>query len=285
MTDAEFVAFLQWSTPRLGLRWRGFRNVRGTVRKRLRKRMAELGIQDLNAYRVRLESHPEEWSVLNAMCRIPISRFYRDRAVFDMLRDEIVPERARAARETGQRVRIWSAGCASGEEPYTVAILWHLHIASSCPDIALEILATDADETMLARARRGCYAGGSLPELPSHWRVEAFRQEGPLWCVRDEFRQEIAFRCEDLRTTAPDGPFDVVLCRNVAFTYFDEALQYVVAERLLGRLRPGGVLVLGNHEALPHAVDAVRRRGPCVYERSRTSVPPSPASPNDDPKG
>src|SRR4051794_22880954 len=98
MRDPEVVRFLQWVLPQLGLRWQGFRNVRGTVYKRLHKRMVELGVHDVHAYRARLESHPEEWSFLDAMCRIPISRFYRDRAVFDALREEIFPERARAAR-------------------------------------------------------------------------------------------------------------------------------------------------------------------------------------------
>jgi chemotaxis protein methyltransferase CheR len=270
MTDSELVAFLQWALPRQGLRWSGYRKVRGTVRKRLGKRMTELGIGDLHGYRLRLESCPEEWALFDAMCRISISRFYRDREVFDRLRDEIFPERAVAAQQADNVVRVWSAGCASGEEPYSVAILWHLHVAPAHPGVALELVATDSDEGMIARSLHGCYREGSLHAAPSRWREEAFRREGALWCVRDEFRR-IAFRCEDLRKTAPDGPFDLVLCRNVAWTYFDDELQRTIASRLLARLRPGGVVVVGSHETWPDDVGGMMRRGHGLYERLGSS--------------
>jgi chemotaxis protein methyltransferase CheR len=265
LTDLELVAFLQWALPRRGLRWEGFRNFRGTVRKRLGKRMTELGIDRLSSYRLRLESSPEEWAVFDAMCRIPISRFYRDRAVFELLRDAILPERACAAREGNQVVRVWSAGCASGEEPYSVAILWYLDVEPAHQGVSLELVATDVGENMIARARHGCYEEGSLRAVPSAWRMDAFRRQGPLFCVRDEFRR-IEFRCEDLRVSAPEGPFDVVLCRNIVWTYFDEGLQRATAARLLDRLKPNGVVVLGSHETWPPDAGTMRRRGSGVYE-------------------
>ena len=268
MNDAETVAFLQWAVPRIGLRWAGFRNVRGTVRKRLGRRLAELGLRNLTEYRARLETTREEWAVLEAMCRIPISRLYRDRAVFDRLAGELLPERAEAAtREHRPALRVWSAGCASGEEPSTVAILWHLEIAPRHPGLSLDLLATDVDETMIERARQGCYGEGSLRELPARLRDEAFRQDGARWCVRDELRQGVTFRREDVRSAMPDGPFDVILCRNSAFTYFDEPTQQKVADELVTRLRNGGALVVGCHEALPAERPNVRRRAPSVYER------------------
>ena len=206
------------------------------------------------------------------MCRIPISRFYRDKAVFDLLRDEILPERALAARQGDHVVKVWSAGCASGEEPYTLSILWHLHVEAAYPDVDFEIVATDLDEGMIGRARHGCYGGGSLREVPERWRADAFRLEGPLWCVRDEFRRSITFRCEDLSTSAPDGPFDLVLCRNNAFSYFDEGLQRATAQRLLSRLKRDAVVVLGTHEVWPADVGAMRSRGPYVYENSNPAA-------------
>ncbi|HVH44292.1 MAG TPA: hypothetical protein VM925_18195, partial [Labilithrix sp.] len=107
-SDADTVAFLQWAAPRLGLRWEGFRRVRGTVRKRLKRRLGALGLADLSEYRARLEVDPNEWALVEEMCRMPISRFHRDRAVFDMLAHEILP--ALAARATSERrssVRVW----------------------------------------------------------------------------------------------------------------------------------------------------------------------------------
>jgi chemotaxis protein methyltransferase CheR len=266
-SDSEMVAFLKWACPRLGLRFRGFRNVRGTVHKRLRRRLGQLGIADLGAYRALLEADPSEWDVLGVMCRIPISRFHRDRAVFERIAREILPERARAARAAGRRsVRVWSAGCASGEEPYTIAILWHLDVAPREPGVDLELLATDVDETMIARAERGVYDAGSLRELPEHLRAAAFVPDDGAWRVRTELRRGVAFRREDMRRVMPDGPFDLVLCRNVAFTYFDEPGRHAIAREVIRRLREGGALVVGSHEEVPEELLALRLRAPCVYE-------------------
>lgn len=267
-SDAETVALLQWASPRLRLRWRGFRNVRGTVRKRLVRRMAALGIASVGDYRAHLDAEPAEWSVLEAMCRIPISRFHRDRAVYERLAREILPERARAAAREGRTaVRIWSAGCASGEEPYTFALLWHLEVAPAAPGVVLELIATDADETMTARAERGVYAEGSLRELPIALRARAFDHDDGEWRIREELRQGVTFRREDMRETAPVGPFDVIACRNAAFTYFDAPTQETMALGFITLLRHGGVLVVGSHELLPPAFATLTRRAPCIYER------------------
>jgi chemotaxis protein methyltransferase CheR len=128
MADADLVEFLQWALPRLGLRWPGYRKARGTVRKRLNHRLRELNLPDLAEYRCHLEAHPAEWGVLGEICRITISRFYRDRVVFDHLHRVILPELARSAEGRGAELRRWSAGCASGEEPYALKILWELRM-------------------------------------------------------------------------------------------------------------------------------------------------------------
>ena len=171
----ECVEFLQEALPELGLRWAGFRKVQGLVRKRLGKRLAELGLTDLAAYRAYLELHPSEWHRLEEMCRIPISRFYRDRAVFMSLERNVLPALAAAAIAQGRHeLRCWSACCASGEEPYTLAILWHLRLASAFPALKLRIVATDIDPTLLRRARMGCYRASSIKELPEDLMRAAF---------------------------------------------------------------------------------------------------------------
>ncbi|MBX3187730.1 MAG: chemotaxis protein CheR [Labilithrix sp.] len=252
MTDAELVALLQWALPRLGLRWAGFRNVRATVRKRVARRIAALGLRDVAAYRARLEADPEEWSVLSTMCRIPISRFYRDRAVYDaIVADVLAPLAAAAAREA-RALRVWSAGCASGEEPFTIAIAWQVDLAPRFPGVALEIHASDVDPIMIERAERGVYLTGSLRELPDRFRAAGFDAGDAPGTVRvkPEIRAAVTFRCEDVRASMPEGLFDLVLSRNLAFTYFDEATQRDFALRVGERLRPGGALVVGAHEDL-----------------------------------
>lgn len=123
MTDAECVAFLQWALPRLELRWRGFRKVRRQVCKRFRRRIAELDLPDLAAYRARLEADAAEWRVLQGLCVITVSRFYRDRRVSDMLRDSVLPALADAALAAGDGAPVLEHRMRLGEEPYTLSIL------------------------------------------------------------------------------------------------------------------------------------------------------------------
>lgn len=138
-------------------------------------------------------------------------------------------------------VRVWCAGCASGEEPYTLALV------KKRPK--LEIVATDADPHMIERARKAEYPASSVRELPAEERERGFEKiEGRF---RLKPRPEVSFSCEDVRETMPDGPFDLVLCRNFVFTYYDESLQREIAARMAERVAPGGALLLGHHERLP----------------------------------
>lgn len=267
------------------MRWQGFRKVRGQVCKRVTRRMLELELPGFDAYRRYLEAKPEEWALLDRLCRVTISRFWRDRGVWEYLREEVLPKLAEGVSATSApptlpaltpaapTLRTWSVGCASGEEPYTLSILWHLALAERFSGIRLEIIATDSGPEMLARAREGRYPMGALKELPEDWRRLAFEEDTQAHAVtlRTRFREAVEFLEQDVRREAPGGPFHLVLCRNLVFTYFEEGLQAQMLQRILERMTPGGVLVLGGHESLPpgtwplerthpsHPVFAVRR--------------------------
>lgn len=252
MTDAECVRFLQWALPELRLRWPGFRKVRKQVCRRIDRRREELHLADVAEYRACLETHPAEWAVLDELCRIPISRFYRDKAVFEFLEREVLAQLARAETASGgTELRGWSIGCAGGEEPYSVAILWKLRLACRFPSVALRILATDADEHAIVRAQQGCYAAGSLKDLPPEWRLRALHPSANTYCVKAEYREPVTFLVQDVRRAAPEGLFRLILCRNMAFTYFDEPLQREILHKIADRLVPGGALVIGSLESLP----------------------------------
>lgn len=238
MTDADCVAFLQWALPRLRLRWQAFRKPRRQVCRRVSRRIAELGLSEAGAYRAYLEGHAEEWDVLAGLCRITISRFWRDRALFEALRDEVLPA-------LGPSVSAWSAGCASGEEPYSLVL------AAAEAGVDIHVVATDLDPVLLERARRARYPESSLRDLPTDIRARAF-EEGRL---RPEYREPVEFLRHDVRRRAPDGPFDLALCRNLVFTYFTEELQGEIGRRLADSLRGGGALVVGGHEELPEGLD------------------------------
>lgn len=246
------MRFLQWALPRLHLRWPGFRKVRGQVCKRVDRRVRELGLADVGAYRAWLAEHPDEWARLEALCRITISRFYRDRAVFDALAEQVLPTLLDAVRLRGEEVlRIWSAGCGSGEEPYTLALIWHCALRPRFPGMGIDIVATDADPRMLKRARAARYASGSLRELPAHWRDRAFYREQDGYCLGPAYRRGVRFATQDILKERPGASFDLVLCRNLAFTYFDERRQRWVLKCIGEALHDGGALVVGAHERLP----------------------------------
>lgn len=272
MKDNDCVQLLQWALPQLRMRWQGFRKVRRQVCKRIQRRWDELELSGEREYRAHLQSHPEEWQILDTLCRVTISRFYRDRQVFAFLAREVLPEIARGTLARGERrMRLWSAGCGSGEEPYTLALLWELALRPRFPRLDLRILATDSDPKMIRRAHEARYSAGSLKDLPTAWRDAAFVETGKQYTLRAEFRTSVEYRCQDLRETVPEGPFDLVLCRNLAFTYWDVDLQLDAACRIIQTLIPGGSLVIGTHETLPpgleglvpwsEALPVYRRRG------------------------
>jgi chemotaxis protein methyltransferase CheR len=252
LSDAECVDMLRFALPRLGLRWEGFRRVRRQVCRRVARRMRELGVSDAGAYRARLEADPAEWRRLDGMCRISISRCFRDRSVFAALESRVLPALAERAHAQGRTaLRAWCAGCASGEEAWSLAALWTSALVPRAPGLRLAILATDVDPQLLERARRGCFRRSSLREVPAEVLAFAFEPCEPGYVVREALRQGVEFRCQDLREQLPEGPFDLILCRNAAFTYFGDALQREILAGLEARLRPGGALVIGLHESLP----------------------------------
>ncbi len=302
MHDEDCVSFLQWALPTLRMRWPGFRKVRRQVCKRIGRRLQELALPSVEAYRHYLVAHPLEWDVLDRMCRITISRFYRDRQVWQRLQEEVLPllaRRAQAARDRcagptahtsyGTRDDLaslaartgpgamkpllicWSVGCAAGEEPYTLALIWERELRVSHPDCELLVLATDTNTELLARASAALYPASALKEVPADWRTEAFRPCGRRWQLERRYRERVIFRDHDIRTDAIPGEYYLILCRNLVFTYYAEELQSQVLRRFASVLLPAGFLVVGGHEKLPAACqDFLPQPGmPCFY-RKRT---------------
>ena len=162
-------------------------------------------------------------------------------------------------------MRAWSAGCGAGEEPFTLSIAWQLAIAPHAPGVGIEVLATDVDDGQLARATVAEFPAGSLRELSEEWRRAAFQHCDEVERLREPFRTPVRFAHHDLRTAPPGGPFDLAICRNLAFTYFDEELQRRIAAALRSVLRPGGALVVGVHEHLPDGTPGFAPSSRCIY--------------------
>lgn len=279
MRDREGVEFLQWALPRLGMRWPGFRRPRRQVLRRVRGRVAELGLEGLEAYREHLERRQGEWDALRLLCRVTISRWFRDREVWSRLGERLVElagERT-AAGSTEQGggpipLAAWSAGCASGEEPWSLRLLWDLGLAQRCPGGSLRILGTDVDPEVLERARRGCYGERSVADVPQAWRETAFQRTEEGLCLERRFRHGVTFRALDVTEEPPAGPFDLVLCRNLVYTYFGEKTQLEASARIATRVRPGGLLMVGSNESLPSSSRGTpfERLERCLYRRRPT---------------
>lgn len=274
MKDVECIEFLQWCLPRLRLRWPGFRKVHKQVCKRLSTRLRERGLSGLSAYQDYLGDHPDEWQTLDSFCQITISRFYRDRGVFDTVRSQILPALAENVRAWGEKELLcWSAGCCSGEEPYTLQIIWRASVipAIHC-DLPLRIIATDTNQNLLERAQEGRYLKSSLRDLPEELAQQAFERSGKYYMIRRPFLENIIFMRQDIREHLPEESFHLILCRNLVFTYFDAELQQGIFEKISEKLVPGGFLVIGIHEALPRIVQdfVPYKKMPCIYQKVRS---------------
>ncbi len=266
MRDQLCTEFLQWARPNLGLHWPGFRKVRGQVCKRIQKRIRELNLPDSRAYMAYLERHMAEWSVLEPLCRVTISRFYRDKRVFDTLSGDVLPHLAETAQQKGKTViRIWSAGCASGEEPYTLTLLWNFLLHDRYPDLTLDLLATDIDAALLERARRACYPASALKDFTREWRDRGFAQKENQFQLKPAFQTPVRFVKQDIRRQTPEGPFDLILCRNLVFTYYQRELQVQVLQWISKVLVSAGVLILGTHEVLPEDRGQWQCRAPEIF--------------------
>lgn len=253
------------------MRWAGFRKVKGQVCKRIGRRIGELKLTGLTAYRDYLDSHPDEWRILDSLCRVTISRFYRDRGVFDQIHDKILPGLASAAKAAGKdEIRCWCAGCASGEEAYTIKMLWETIAAKEDTTLPrLYITATDSDPRLLERAKTGRYTASVLKDLPGALVESCFDRSGREFVLREYCKQGVDFQEQDIRTEMPDGRFELILCRNLIFTYFEESLQEELIKEIISRLNQSGYLVIGIHEHIPPGQKEAFLPGhaPCIFRK------------------
>ena len=234
------------------MRWAGFRKVRSQVCKRLQKRIVELALPDVDSYRQYLLEHTAEWQQLDFLCRITVSRFYRDKTVLQKLQGDVLPVLARAALTADEeRLRVWSAGCARGEEAYTVILIWDMVLSDDFPELEIDVIGSDIDADLLDRARCGCYESSSVKALPEKWLNSGFIKHNTEYCLDARLLNKVKYTNQDIRDATIKGPFHIIFCRNLAFTYFEHELQVEVLDSLHAKLVDGGALVIGGHESLP----------------------------------
>ena len=224
----------------------------GTLRRQADKRRAILGIAGLAEYRDRLAQEPAERSALVKSLLIPVTEFFRDAAAWRAIEDEVIPILAERAR-AGHPVRIWCAGCATGEEAYTMAIL----LAENVVDRSrIQIVATDVEPEAVAIAAQGSFDATRMEGVDDLRRERFFRAEGSSYRVSKDLRRMVDLRVHDITRDEPPGRFDLVICRNVLI-YFDTDLQARTVATLHDALTGPRILFLGRSEANPSQFTAL----------------------------
>src|SRR5579884_986144 len=218
-----------------------------SVERRFRHRMFQLKIGDYSSYSDYIRRNPAEINDLLNTVLINTTQFFRDPQGWELLRTEILPKLT-ATLKPGDSFRVWSAGCASGEEPYSLAILLREHFGHQARDYDLKIYATDVDEDALDIARRGEYSTEKLRYVPRHWRENYFYPADKTARVGRDIRRMVIFGRSNLAMDAPISHLHLLLCRNVLI-YFDSPLQRQTLTRLHFALEPAGVLMLGKSES------------------------------------
>ena len=226
--------------------WRGYRKVRKGPMKRISAHMKSLGCSSIENYLDVLDQNPAEQQKLHLFLRITISRFFRDRQLWASLADSVFPFLC----EHYDALKIWCAGCSCGEEVYSLKILHQLHWATRC---SLEILATDANDACLERARKGIYQKSSVREVEPSVLSTCFHPAAQPneFAINQHFKQGIIWQRHDFFSGVPDGSFHMVFLRNNLLTYHSPGVQSMVLDKILQSLLPGGFLVIGTHETLP----------------------------------
>ncbi|RLC81355.1 MAG: hypothetical protein DRJ03_07735 [Chloroflexi bacterium] len=224
------------------------------LRRRLTVRMRARDVDTYQAYLGVLRSDPAEFDALLVALTINLSYFFRDTAVFEALRYAVL-ETLVAKRAQSRRLTVWSAGCAGGEEPCSVAMILTDLLGTAISKWDVQIQATDIDANVLARARRGVYKPLSFQDLQAGFVERYFTHDGDTYTLQPAIRRLVTFRQHDLTTPPPLPRYDLILCRNVLI-YFAREYQESIVRHLLDYLEPGGYLTLGMAEMLPLALSS-----------------------------
>src|SRR5499427_6512161 len=265
----ELLAFIRDSR---GFDFTGYK--RSSLSRRIRKRMHEAGVGNYVDYRDRLESSAEEFGYLFNTILINVTSFFRDVEAWTYLRREIMPELI-ADTEGAEDIRVWSAGCATGEEAYSLTIAFAEALGIEETAKRVKIYGTDVDEEALRDARDGLYPAKALEPLPTELRDKYFDKNGGQFAFRPDLRRRVIFGRHDITRDAPISRLDMLVCRNTLM-YFNVETQSHVIDRFHFALREGAFLFLGKAEMLlsdGERFEVVSMRQRVFKRRPGTSMP------------
>lgn len=269
--DASFETLLLHLKEHRGFDFTGYK--RSSLTRRVNRRMAQVGVGNYAEYLDYLEVHTEEFTALFNTILINVTSFFRDAEAWEYLRVEILPTML-ATKAPDEVLRVWSAGCASGEEAYTLAMILAEALGMDEFRQRVKIYATDVDEDGLTHARHATYDEQQVRTVPAALLKRYFDQVGSRFSFRKDLRRSVIFGRNDLVQDAPISKIDLLVCRN-ALMYFNAEIQSRILSRLHFALAPTGVLFLGKAEMLlSHAemfqpIDLKRR----VFRKAPRPIP------------
>ncbi|HEX2738958.1 MAG TPA: CheR family methyltransferase, partial [Rubrobacter sp.] len=239
-------ALLEEVRERNGIDFSGYKTP--TIMRRLQRRIVATDSASIEGYADYVREHPEEFQHLVSSFLITVTEFFRDAELFEIIKDETVPQLIEEARNQGNQLRFWSAGCATGEEAYSLAILVAEALGDELGRFNVRIFATDLDEEAIAFARNGIYAHSALANTPEALIDRYFVKENGNYQVNKLVRSMVIYGQHDLGKRSPFPRIDMVLCRNVLI-YFTSDLQKRALQLFAYSLRNDGRLVLGKAES------------------------------------
>jgi two-component system CheB/CheR fusion protein len=245
-TDPRFEALLLYLKEARGFDFTGYK--RSSLVRRVARRMTQVGIESYAEYLDFLQVHPDEFTALFNMILINVTAFFRDSDAWTYLQEEVVAPMI-AARPAGSPIRIWSAGCASGEEAYTLAIMLAEMLGADEFRARVKIYATDVDEEALTHARHATYPERAIRAIPADLLATYFESNTGRYGFRKDLRRSVIFGRNDLVQDAPISRIDLLVCRNTLM-YFNAETQSRILSRFHFALAGGGVLFLGKAEML-----------------------------------
>jgi two-component system CheB/CheR fusion protein len=221
-----------------------------TILRRISRRMAVTHIANLRDYTKYLEEHPEEIAELVMSFLIKVTEFFRDAQAFAYLKKNILPRIIERARGSDKTLRFWSAGCATGEEPYTLALLVADLLGAELAQWSVKIFATDLDEGAINFARRGLYPPNVLENLPDDYRDRFFEKIDHGYRISKPLRQMVIYGHQDLSRGVPFPRMDLVVCRNLLIYFNAELQQHVLDLFAFSLHHTNGYLFLGKAETV-----------------------------------
>ncbi|MFI6872332.1 CheR family methyltransferase [Streptomyces sp. NPDC050400] len=245
-TDEELEGLLEFLRDARGFDFSGYK--RSSLGRRIRKRMSDVGIDSYADYRDQLETNAGEFGALFNTILINVTSVFRDADAWTFLQREVVPELlAQVGGE--EEIRVWSAGCSSGEEAYSLAIMFAEALGLEEALNRVKIYGTDVDDEALRDARSGLYPAKTLEPLAPELRDKYFEQNGSQYSFRSDLRRRVIFGRHDITRDAPISRLDLLVCRNTLM-YFNVEAQTQIIDRFHFALREGGFLFLGKAEML-----------------------------------